>query len=268
MIERYEYDAARRRLAEVTPLGDGTYAWTRYSYDAASNITRKEVAHTDYPLGSTVTGVIDELTHDGNWNWFLRGWACSTGSNASIEVHGYAEGQFLAAAQANLASEAGVASACQAGGNAYRFQLPVSLAQRQQLGGRKITLYGLSPLGGAHNRALANSGVFAVPQATVVGDIGGVTHDGNGNYAVEGWACSVGVDSSIDVHAYVGGSAGGGAFAIAGTANRPSDGNVANACQAKGSAYWFKLPLDTALRQNHGGKPIYIHGISPSAKQI
>ncbi len=263
VIERYEYDAARRRLAEVVPLGDGTYAWTRYSYDAASNITRKEVAHTDFPLGSTVTGVIDELTHDGNWNWFLRGWACSTGSNASIEVHGYAEGQFLAAAQANLASEPGVASACQAGGSAYRFQLPVSLAQRQQLGGRKITLYGLSPQGGAHNRALANSGVFAVPQATVVGDIGGVTHDGNGNYAVEGWACSVGVDSSIDVHAYVGGSAGGGAFAIAGTANLPTDGNVANACQARGTAYWFKLPLDAALRQNHGGKPIYIHGISP-----
>ncbi|WP_411850100.1 DUF6531 domain-containing protein [Stenotrophomonas sp. LGBM10] len=266
VTERYEYDAARRRLADVAPLGDGTYTWTRYSYDAASNITRKEVAHTDYPLGSTVAGVIDVVTHDANWNWFARGWACSTGSNGSIEVHGYAEGTFLAGTQANLASEAGVAAACQAGGNAYRFQLPISLAQRQQLGGRKITIYGLSPQGGAHNRPLGNSGAFAVPPATVVGDIGGVTHDGNGNYAVEGWACSVGIDSPITVHAYVGGSAGGGTFAVSGTANRPTDGNVANACQAKGTAYGFKLPLDMTLRQNHGGKSIHIHGISPTGQ--
>lgn len=263
VTERYDYDAARRRLAEVTPLGDGTYAWTRYTYDAASNITRKEIAHADYPLGSAVVGNIDEVTRDGNWNWFLRGWACSTGSNSSIDVHGYADGVFLAGARADLSSEPAVASACQAGGSAYRFQLPISLAQRQQLGGRKITVYGLSPQGGAYNRALGSSGVFEVPAAPVTGDIAGVTHDGNGNYSVEGWACSVGVDSSIDVHAYVGGSAGAGAFAVAGSANRASDGNVANACQAKGTAYWFKLPLDAGVRQTHGGKAIYIHGISP-----
>lgn len=264
VTERYEYDAARRLLSEVVPVGDGTFAWTRYSYDAASNITRKEVAHTDFPAGSSVVGAIDEITHDANWNWFLRGGACTTGSNASIEVHGYADGGvFLAGTQANKASESGVAAACQAGGNAYRFELPVTLAQRQQLGGRKIVIYGLSPQGGNYNRALGNSGVFSIPQATIVGDIGGVTHDGQGNYAVEGWACSVGVNESIDVHAYVGGSAGAGSFAVSGRANLPTDGNVANACQAKGNAYWFKLPLDANLRQAHGGKSIHVHGISP-----
>lgn len=268
ITERYQYDAARRRLAEVVPLGDGNYAWTRYSYDAASNITRKEVAHTDYPLGSSVTGVIDELTHDGNWNWFLRGWACSTGSNSSIEVHGYAEGGvFLAGAQANLTSEAGVAAACQAGGSAYRFQLPITLAQRQQLGGRKITVHGISPQGGAFNQPLGNASVFAIPPAPVIGDVNFVNHDSGWNYYVEGWACSMGVNGSIDVQAYVGGPSGSGTLVASGRADRATDGNIANACQSQGTAYWFKLPLSTALRQSHGGKAIYIHGISPVGQQ-
>jgi len=49
IVVRYEYDAARRRLSELQPRGDGTYAWTRYEYDAASNVTRTELRHTDYP---------------------------------------------------------------------------------------------------------------------------------------------------------------------------------------------------------------------------
>lgn len=268
ITERYQYDAARRLQSEVKPLGDGTYAWTRYSYDAASNVTRKEVAHTDYPLGSTINGRIDELTHDGNWNWFLLGWACSTGSNSSIEVHGYAEGGvFLAGAQANLASEAGVAAACHAGGSAYRFKLPITLAQRQQLGGRKITLHGISPQGSAFNQPLGNAGVFAIPAAPVIGDINFVNHDAGWNYYVEGWACSMGVNSSIEVQAYVGGPSGSGTLVVSGRADRATDGNIANACQSQGTAYWFKLPLSTALRQAHGGKAIYIHGISPVGQQ-
>ncbi len=268
VIERYQYDAARRLQSEVKPLGDGTYAWTRYSYDAASNVTHKEIAHTDYPLGSTITGAIDELTHDGSWNWFLRGWACSTGSNSSIDVHGYADGgTFLGGAQAGLASEAGVAAACQANGSAYRFQLPISLAQRQQLGGKTVTVYGLSPQGAAFNKPLGNSGAFAIPTATVIGDVGGVSNDAGWNYHVEGWACSVGVNSSIDVHAYVGGPAGAGTFVVSGRADLASDASIANACQAQGSAYRFRLPLSTAVREAHAGKPIFIHAISPAGQQ-
>ncbi|WP_216074278.1 hypothetical protein, partial [Acinetobacter baumannii] len=61
--------------------------------------------------------MIDEITHDGQWNWFARGWACSTGSAGSIQVDGYAEGNvYLGSTQANLASEPGVAAACQASG--------------------------------------------------------------------------------------------------------------------------------------------------------
>lgn len=261
---RYGYDAGRRLTQEVRSMGDGKWAWTRHSYNNASNRTRTEVSQTDYPMDSMVSGVIDEITHDAQWNWFVRGWACSTGSAGSIQVDGYADGNvYLGSTQANLASEPGVAAACQASGSAYRYQLPISLAQRQQLGGRKFSVYGQSPQGRGQDRPLANSGVFAIPTANIVGDIGGVTQDGNWNFFIEGWACSVGVDASIDVHVYAGGAAGGGTFVTSGRANLATDGNVANACQARGSAYWFKIPLDGNVRSNHGGKALFVHGISP-----
>lgn len=261
---RYGYDAGRRLTQEVRSMGDGKWAWTRHSYNNASNRTRTEVSQTDYPLDSVVSGVIDEITHDAQWNWFVRGWACSTGSAGSIQVDGYADGNvYLGSTQANLASEPGVAAACKASGSAYRYQLPISLAQRQQLGGRKFSVYGQSPQGRGQDRPLANSGVFAIPTASIVGDIGGVTQDGNWNFFIEGWACSAGVDASIDVHVYAGGAAGGGTFVASSRANLATDGNVANACQARGSAYWFKIPLDGNVRSNHGGKALYVHGISP-----
>ncbi|MGO4718556.1 DUF6531 domain-containing protein [Stenotrophomonas sp. 2MCAF14_2] len=262
---RYGYDAGRRLTQEVRSMGDGKWAWTRHSYNNASNRTRTEVSQTDYPMDTVVSGVIDEITHDAQWNWFVRGWACSTGSAGSIQVDGYADGNvYLGSTQANLASESGVAAACQASGSAYRYQLPISLAQRQQLGGRKFSIYGQSPQGRGQDRPLANSGVFAIPTANIVGDIGGVTQDGNWNFFIEGWACSIGVDASIDVHVYAGNNAwAGGTFVAGGRANLATDGNVANACQARGNAYWFKIPLDANARSAHGGKALYVHGISP-----
>ncbi|WGV54790.1 DUF6531 domain-containing protein [Stenotrophomonas indicatrix] len=262
---RYGYDAGRRLTQEVRSMGDGKWAWTRHSYNNASNRTRTEVSQTDYPMDTVVSGVIDEITHDAQWNWFVRGWACSTGSAGSIQVDGYADGNvYLGSTQANLASESGVAAACQASGSAYRYQLPISLAQRQQLGGRKFSIYGQSPQGRGQDRPLANSGVFAIPTANIVGDIGGVTQDGNWNFFIEGWACSIGVDASIDVHVYAGNNAWvGGTFVAGGRANLATDGNVANACQARGNAYWFKIPLDANARSAHGGKALYVHGISP-----
>lgn len=259
---RYHYDAARRLINEVTPQGDGTYAWKRHTYDAASNVTRIELLHTDYPLDSTVAGAIDEITHDGQWNWFARGWACSTGSASSIQVDGYAEGTYIGSSQASLVSEPQVAAACQSTGSAYRYQLPISLAQRQQLGGRKLTIYGLSPRDGSQHRALGNSGLFAIPTATIRGEIAGVIHDGNWDYSVQGWACSVGVNAPIDVHVYAGGPAGAGTYVGSATGMLISDENIRAACQSS-TAYWFVFSMDLNLRNVHGGKPLYIHGISP-----
>jgi len=261
---RFSYDAARRLMQEVRPMGDGTYAWTYNSYDNASNLSRTEVRHADFPMGSAVTGVIEGINHDANWNWSIGGWACTSGSNSPIDVHAYADnGAFIAGLTANQPSEAGVAAACGASGSNYRFNIPITLAQRQELGGKRVTVYGLSPQGQSYTVALPGSGAHAITQAPVIGDIGGVTRDENWNYFVEGWACSVGHAGSIDVYAYVGGPAGVGSYVLAGRADMTTGTELANACQSHGQAYRFRLPLDISTRSAHGGKAIHIHGVSP-----
>ncbi len=265
---RYLYDAARRLLVEAKPLGNGNFAWTQHTYDAASNRTRTEVSLTDYPADTTVNGYVDRVTYEGIWNWYIAGWACSTGSASSIRVDAYADGGvFIGSTTANKPSEAHVGAACQSNGTAYRYEIPITLAQRQQLGGKSITVYGISPRGGSFNMALGNSGTLQVPTAAVTGEISGITSDANGNHYLNGWACSVGVGSSIDVHLYVGGEAGIGTYATAASANLPSDGNVANACQTQGTNYTFKIPLPNGLRDAHGGKSMHVHGISVVATQ-
>lgn len=263
---RYQYDAARRRIAETRPFGNGNFAWTQHSYDAASNVTRTEVSLTDYPVDSVISGVVESITHDAQWNWYAKGWACSTGSNASIQVQGYAEGGIhLGTVTANLASEPQVAAACQANGSAYRFQLPISLAQRQQLGGKALQVYGVSPRGGAYNQAIGNLSALTIPTATIIGDVAGIVND-NWNFSVQGWACSVGVNSPTMVHVFAGGPYGTGTYLgdVVGTLV-PND-DVKAACQGQG-AYWFALHLTHDIRAAHGGKPIYVHGISPAGQE-
>ena len=257
---RFTYDAARRVTSKVHPHGDGTYVWTNYSYDNASNVTRVETRHTDFPLGSTVTGIIEGVNHDGNWNWFVKGWACTTGSNSSIDVHAYTgDGALLGGFTANQPSEVQVSNACQATGNAYRFQFPITLAQRQTLGGRPITVYGVSPQGEGLHRALSGSNSFLIPDAPVKGEIYGIGRDAAFNDFIDGWACSVGKHTPIQVDAYAEGDI----YIGSALANIASDPSLANACQTNGSAYRFNLPITLAHRQQLGGRKISVYGLSP-----
>lgn len=99
------------------------------------------------------------------------------------------------------------------------------------------------------------------PDTRIAGVIDGVYQGDSGAY-VSGWACSLYFDPSIRVHMYVGGPAGSGAGVANVDANRGSEPAVAQACQASGTAYRFSINIES-LRAQHGGKKIYIHGISP-----
>ncbi|WP_216362399.1 DUF6531 domain-containing protein [Stenotrophomonas sp. VV52] len=264
-VVHYGYDAALRRVSETVPLKDGTYRWTRYSHDAASNLTRSQVTQTDYPFGTSVTGRVEGVTHDAAWQWSVVGWACTTGSSKSITVQANVEsGQALATGTANLASEQAVGHACQSGGSAHRFALPITVAQRQQFGGQRIVVQGVSPQGVSHNVMLDGSSAHAVPTAPVTGDVLGVTRDGEWNYFVEGWACSIGVNSPIDVHIYMGGPAGSGTGVASGRADHATGPDIANACQAQGTAYRFRVHLNDHIRTNHANQGIHVHAISPA----
>jgi RHS repeat-associated protein len=99
------------------------------------------------------------------------------------------------------------------------------------------------------------------PDTGIAGMIDGVYQSGDGA-SVSGWACSFYFDVSVNVHLYVGGPAGTGTIITGVPANQSSEPAVAQACRASGTAYRFSINIE-ALRAQHGGKRIYIHGISP-----
>jgi len=105
--------------------------------------------------------------------------------------------------------------------------------------------------------------VITVRPSNVIGHIDGVTTDGLGQLQLGGWACSTELNQSIDVHMYAGGPYGTGTLVGAYRADQSSEAAVAAACSASGSNYRFRIPLTTAIRQQHGGKTIYVYGISP-----
>lgn len=112
-------------------------------------------------------------------------------------------------------------------------------------------------------QVLSKTLTVTVNPSKVTGYIDGVANDASGTPHVAGWACSTGLNQSIDVHTYLGGGWPAGTNVDGRTANLPSEAAVAAACQAQGTAYRFSIPLTQAIRDAHGGKPIYVHGISP-----
>jgi len=99
------------------------------------------------------------------------------------------------------------------------------------------------------------------PTSKVIGNVDGVV--GGDNALVNGWACSTGIASSIDVHVYIGGAAGTGTIYGVFRANLASEAALQQLCHANGATYRFSIALSESLRLSSGGQPIYIHGISP-----
>lgn len=92
---------------------------------------------------------------------------------------------------------------------------------------------------------------------------GNIDRVGANPATVEGWACGLKMDESIDVHLYLGGPAGVGTMAGGVKADRDSEGAVGEACKAGGSKYRFSIPLNAEILAQHAGKKVYVHGISP-----
>jgi hypothetical protein len=99
---------------------------------------------------------------------------------------------------------------------------------------------------------------------SIAGHIDGISQQGQ-DYYLQGWACARTNPSSINVHLYAGGPAGGGwgTYVAAITANQASEPGVATACNSTGSNYRFSILLSQSVRQKFGGLRAYVHGISP-----
>lgn len=97
-------------------------------------------------------------------------------------------------------------------------------------------------------------------QGDIIGNVDGFTGD-----TLVGWACAQGLNQSIDVHVYVGGPAGEGANVRIARADLASDAGVTARCADQGAGHRFAIDM-TDLKDAHGGKAIYVHGISPNGR--
>ncbi|HEX4999922.1 MAG TPA: hypothetical protein VFY29_17005 [Terriglobia bacterium] len=219
------------------------------------------------PVSHSVLGIIDGVSATG----VIGGWACALHDPGSIAVHVYVGGPaggggtMILAATADASSEPAVAEECQSTGTAYRYSIELPPGVTGSYAGQSIHVYGISPFTWLPNAALYRSGFFTVPYVdrSIIGNVESVTQQGP-DYYLNGWACARTASSSIDVHVYAGGPAGGGGtFLFAGTANLASEPAVSIACNSEGSNHRFSLQIPLSVRQQFEGQVIYAHGISP-----
>lgn len=240
-------------------------------------------------ITTVVKGTIDGPSGTIGSSYSINGWACQTGFTQSIRIHVYlggraGQGQFFRNILANRGSELAVANACQSTGTAYRFRIPISEAEASQHGGKAVFVHGIS-VAGTGNLLINRSGQFTIPTVAsptkpptnpptprptpsptgagvVKGTIDGPSGTIGSSYSINGWACQTGFAQSIRIHVYLGGPAGQGQIFKNILANQGSEPAVANACESTGNKYRFTIPVSEAEAQLHGGKAVYVHGIS------
>ena len=120
---------------------------------SATGVLTPAATNSSYYLGCTQTQpVLLPITFLGTFEGVsatgatLEGWACGQGVSASIDVHFWADGQFLGGVTASMSSEVGVQTACGASGT-HRFIYNVSSATRNQFCGKTIEAFGINPPG-------------------------------------------------------------------------------------------------------------------------
>jgi YD repeat-containing protein len=217
---------------------------------------------------SYVKGHIDTVGTDYE-NFSIRGWACQTGENVSINTHIYLNGpagtgSIYRSLMASNNSEQAVANACSNSHRKNRFSLTVPLADVYKHRGKSIYIHGISSKG-TGNKLLSKSGNYKfpdVPTSKVRGYIDSLSKSGS-DYYVRGWACQKYYKKPIDVHLYVGGRAGsGGKYVTSSKANLASGSSIASACGTNATAYKFDVKVPQSIVQQNPNASIYVHGIS------
>ncbi|MEN5062294.1 RHS repeat-associated core domain-containing protein [Luteimonas sp. TWI1416] len=140
----------------------------------------------------------------------------------------------------------------------------VAESEPEDGGSHAVIEYTLDPMSLVTQTIVRSGARPAPPDSTIRGVIDGVFGNEGAGYSVSGWACASYYDAPIPVHMYLGGPAGSGTGFSGYNANLPSESAVSTACESQGSAHRFTISITTAMRQQHGGKAIHIHGISPA----
>ena len=110
----------------------------------------------------------------------------------------------------------------------------------------------------------------ALQGGTITGYIDAVRKNNDGTYSVNGWACQVSVDASIQVEVFRDGAdtRDGGVLWKRVTANKSSEAAVAAACGSSGRNYRFSIPITAADVAQYSGQSIYAHGVRSGNKAL
>ncbi|MDF2176850.1 hypothetical protein P2G88_01115 [Aliiglaciecola sp. CAU 1673] len=111
------------------------------------------------------------------------------------------------------------------------------------------------------NQCSSQSGSNKVRVSRINGYIDGVSQSG-GDAFISGWACQMWDTRSVDVQVWAGGSSASGTRVAIAKANSASSAAVASECRTSGSNYRFSVLIPRSERVLHGGKTLYVHGVS------
>jgi|GEM_PF-944917 len=221
-----------------------------------------------------IIGHIDSVTEqDISGAVLVSGWACDQGQAQSISVHLYAGGaagapgaSFVAAAQANLPSEAAVSQNCRTSGVPHRFVVNVGRSSALKFSKKSVFIHGISVSKQA-NLKIANSGTFKIPsEHKIIGNIDAVMERADGAILVRGWAYDTYENKSISIHIYANAPAGGSTarYVQAASANLNSEAAVSQACDTQGVPHRFEAVISRHKALSFSKAPLFVHGISVS----
>lgn len=201
----------------------------------------------------------------------IRGWACQTGVNSSLDVSirvGSGTTPESPAIIRVTATEArnDLKLVCKTNHNQHGFVAKLSLAQWGTIAGKNVFAFS-TPKIGTSEFMLTGSGTSAIPSLNLSGQVVGEIQSvkvKDGKLTISGYACQVGQNNRIQVHTYVGNAAGGpGAVGVAATwADTTDDSRPVPVCPGRETKSYFKTVLSRTQLQAHAGKPIFIHGIA------
>lgn len=261
-------------VLESLPNSGNIWNGCRYSNDIS---TVKYVLNTvyAYPFGSTACLTIVNNPTAHNWK-FLTGAGLSTylGSGKRIFIINGADDPIYKDGTSYLADSwtmdqmlinfASITGKCT--GQGFINSSNIGAVNRNAFFNCEMNMYAGLYQNGGHG-PVPSSNPYAIDDvvnsAIGPGAVRGVI-DGVVNNNINGWACTYANRTPIDVHVFVGGSAGIGTIIGGYASNKPSEAAVGAACSGRGTTYRFSIPLSLAVRQAHRGKKIYIHGIHPT----
>lgn len=240
------------------------YAYNGYG---GSKYELKSLNVSNIASNDNVKGNIDPFK-DGS----AGGWACKVGSSQPLKVHLYAGtpsdiGEEITGISTVIRdAESAVISECGTTGHQEtKHRWTIDLSEKvETYKGKTLRAYAEASDGTL--RELNGSGTLTVDPLTSA--IRGYVDNGivyEPYPTVKGWSCNRGDHNSTRVRVYFGGDIGVGAVGPESTTSEDSGGDLATECGISQAKYRFSINLKDYQKQ-HGGKSLYLYGLSADSR--